>query len=314
MRLLFVFSGNSSADNFSIEKDQAFIFDLINSLRNFDIEIESFIIKGTGFHGYFRNLLAYRKVIKHGKFDVVHAIYGLSGLLAVLQRSTPVVITFIGTDITDIKSRLLSWLSMILSAFNIFVSDHLATIARAHKRYTVIPFGVDMTGTFYPLDKQECRRKLNLHQGKKLVLFSSSFNREIKNYPLAKKATDLIGGIDLLEMMKGHSRKDVNVLINASDVVLLTSFSEGSPQIINEAMACNCPVVTTDVGDARAVIGATEGCFITTFEADDVAFKISEALKFGRRTNGRENIKEYSSTNIADKVFCVYQKVQKRKK
>jgi teichuronic acid biosynthesis glycosyltransferase TuaC len=79
--------------------------------------------------------------------------------------------------------------------------------------------------------------------------------------------------------------------------------------VIKEAMACNCPIVSTDVGDVRALIGDTEGCYITTFDPADVAEKIRLALAFGKRTNGRENIGHLDNRIIAGKIVEVYKKV-----
>lgn len=312
IKVLYLFSGNSSGEDFSIENDQAFIFDLMNSFSSLPVKIEYFAIKGKGLKGYIRNLMAYRKVLKKNKYDLVHAFYGLSGLLACVQFICPVIITFLGTDITDRKNRRMSKIAMALSSFNIFVSKQLADIAKAKKSFAVLPFGVEMKKVFYPLDKNECRKKLNLPTDKVFALFSSSFSCEIKNYPLAKHAIDMVGGIDLVEMMKGYTRQEVNLLINASDLLLLTSFSEGSPQVIKEAMACNCPIVTTDVGDVHEIVGSTEGCFITSFDPEDVADKIKMAIAFGKKTSGREKIQDLNAENIARKVYSIYLKVLKR--
>jgi glycosyltransferase involved in cell wall biosynthesis len=93
----------------------------------------------------------------------------------------------------------------------------------------------------------------------------------------------------------------------------LTSFHEGSPNVIKEAMACNCPIVSTDVGDVKDVIGNTEGCYITTFDLQDVIRKIKMALDFGKRTKGRERIMQagLDSKTIANRIIDVYHQVLK---
>ena len=102
--------------------------------------------------------------------------------------------------------------------------------------------------------------------------------------------------------------------MNASDCVLLTSFSEGSPQFIKEAMACNCPIVTTNIGDVNWVLGNTDGCYLTSFKPEDVAEKIILAIEFREthgHTRGRERIIELGldSETIAGKIISVYNEV-----
>ena len=93
------------------------------------------------------------------------------------------------------------------------------------------------------------------------------------------------------------------------DMALMTSFSEGSPQFIKEAMACNLPIVSTDVGDVKEIIQKTEGCYICKNEPEDVAKKIELALDFAKKTTGREKIQHLDNRIIAEKIIQVYQNV-----
>ena len=151
---------------------------------------------------------------------------------------------------------------------------------------------------------------MGLSTQKKYILFSAAFNNTIKNYPLAKAALDRMGNsnIELLEL-KNFTRKEVAVLLNAADLALMTSFSEGSPQFVKEAMACNLPIVSVDVGDVKELLGDTEGTYICSYDSRDVADKIKQALNFAKRTNGREKIQHLDSRVIAEEIIAVYKSI-----
>ena len=307
MRVLIVCSGN--AENFDFRIHQAFIYEQIEAVKkNYNVEYDTFFIKGRGVSGYLKNLPAMNSKIKRYLPDIVHAHFGLSGLLACLQRKAPVVVTFHGSDGHVPQIRLLSKIASRLSQINIFVSSVIQKFIYENNRDSIIPCGIDLD-IFHPINMKIAREKLNMDNAKKYILFSSGFDNQVKNSPLAFSAVEKIElKCELIEL-KNKSREEVNLLLNACDLLLLTSFSEGSPQIIKEAMACNCPIVATDVGDIKEVIGKTDGCFITSFEPEDVAEKIKLALDFNKRTNGRERIQDFDNNKIAQKILDVYQMV-----
>ncbi|MBK7380894.1 MAG: glycosyltransferase [Ignavibacteriales bacterium] len=203
---------------------------------------------------------------------------------------------------------------------------------KGHKNNAVIPCGLNLEN-FYPMNKNIAREMIGLSENKKYILFPSGFDNPVKNYPLAKKAVDNLNEeIEIIEL-KNKTREEVSLLLNACNLMLLTSFSEGSPQIIKEAMACNCPIVATDVGDIKEIIGDTEGCFLVSFKNKDsrrdgepkskktqselieeTSQKIEEALKFAEqvgRTKGSTKIIELGldSATVAKKIFDVYKEV-----
>ena len=183
------------------------------------------------------------------------------------------------------------------------------------KKLTVIPCGVDID-TFSTVKKQIAHKEMKLPDDKINLLFSAKFDYYEKNYPLAEKVLKKLGDRFNLVELKEYSRTQVNLLLNGCDIALMTSISEGSPQFIKEAMACNCPIVSTDVGDVLEVIGRTDGCYISSFDPDDIAEKIQFAVEYSQskgRTNGREHIIKLGldSETIADRIIEVYKKALK---
>jgi teichuronic acid biosynthesis glycosyltransferase TuaC len=308
MNVLFVCSGNYSYIS-------PYILEQANSLKRLGINVDFFLIKGKGFLGYLFNYPKLKRIIKHNHPALIHAHFGLSGMLAILQRTVPVIITFHGSDINNGGfSKLISNIAFKFSKWSIYVTKHLAKEADVKGRFSIIPCGVDLSKSF-KLDKIECRNRLGFNLSGKYILFSSAFDNPVKNYALARRAVDFLGDAILLEL-KGYKKDEVNLLMNASDCVLLTSYSEGSPQVIKEAMACNCPIVATDVGDIRLIIGDTAGCFLTSFDAKEVAEDLNKAIQFSRtigNTTGRLRIIKlgYDSETIARKIIEIYKTVLK---
>ena len=232
--------------------------------------------------------------------------------LSVLQRKVPVIITFHGSDVVFPIIRIFSRVAAALSHYNIFVSSKIHSKMGLNIRYSIIPCGINLD-IFYPIEVKLALEKLNLDCDKRLILFASGFDNPVKNSDLALTALKFLKEPAELIELKNKSREQVNLLINACNLLLLTSFSEGSPQVIKEAMACNCPIVATDVGDISEVISGTDGCFITSFKPEEVVEKINFALEFNKRTNGREKIMHFDNKNIAEKVFDIYKMVSEDK-
>lgn len=311
MKILVICSGN--AKNFNFQKHQAFIYDQVEAVKKVDpgISFDYYFINRKGIKGYLLSLKELKKQIKLNNYQCIHAHFALSALLANLQRKIPVISTFHGSDINNNKNRVFSLFVEILSKKTIYVSLDLLNkaIFNLKRKNAIIPCGVDFD-LFKPLSKAASLQKMGLSIQKKYILFSSNFDNTIKNYPLAKAALERIGysNIELLEL-KNYTRKEVAVLFNAVDLALMTSLSEGSPQFVKEAIACNCPVVSTDVGDVRKVIGNIKGCFISTFQVEDVADKIEKALDIDQQINGRSMIRYFDDKSIAEKLINIYKSI-----
>ncbi|WP_026633042.1 glycosyltransferase family 4 protein [Dyadobacter alkalitolerans] len=308
MKVLIVCSGN--APGFDFEKHQAFIYDQVMAVgkTSADIQFDYFFVRRKGMSGYLRCRRELIQCLRKEEYGCIHAHFSLSSLLANLQRKVPVVATFHGSDINNKKLRLLSAVVETMSKKTIYVSDSLRkkALLTFPNKSCVLPCGVDFD-VFRLQNREATRKLLGFLPGRKYILFSSGFDNPVKNYPLAHAAVGLLKemGVEIIEL-KDHDRHTVAQLMSAVDVALMTSYSEGSPQFIKEALACNCPVVSTDVGDARHWIAQVRGCYLTSYEPADVADKLSKVLESSSPIKGREAIQSLDNDLIAKKLISIY--------
>ena len=284
-----------------------FITEQVDAMEKQGVECEYFGVDGKGIAGYLRQLPKLGKTILAFQPDVIHAHYGLCGLLANYQRRIPVVTTYHGSDINDPRVLRLSKKCIRRSRFNLFVSQKNVDIARPKNDFALIPCGIDLED--YPvMGKADARRQMGLNPIGKYVLFAGAFDNPVKNAPLAKAAMALVPEAELLEL-KGFSRPQVSTLMQAVDAFLMTSFTEGSPQVIKEAMACGCPIVNVDVGDVRERTMGIDGCYIAGRYPEDLSRSIQDALNYVGKTDGRQAIVKNGLSNdvIAARIISVYE-------
>lgn len=317
MRVLFVSSGNSVYGISPITKGQG------DSLIKRGIDLEYFLIRGKGVSGYLKSIAPLRKRLKEHRYDIVHAHYGLCGVIAGLaRRREKLVVSFMGDDLIGEKDdkgnntfignlyvSIDKWFARHRFNTCIVKSDEMAGILKkAGVEPFVLPNGVDFS-IFFPVEMNKAREELGLDPDQKIVLFVSRTSRPEKNFALAGEAVDLLkdSNVRLIDVY-GIPQEKLNLYYSAADTLILTSFHEGSPNAVKEAMACNCPIVATPVGDVKKVTGRTEGCFITSYDAGETADKIRKALEFGKRTTGRSDIAHLDSRKTAERLEDIYRK------
>ena len=309
MKVLFISSGNSVNGITPIIKNQG------ESLKDQGIDLDYYTIKGKGIFGYLKNIIPLKKILRKNSYDIVHAHYLFSALVASLAGVKPIAVSLMGSDVKSKKYLIfliklfykISWSGLIVKS-----EDMKSTINI--KNVYLLPNGVDLN-QFKPIDKYTALKKTGWNPLKKHILFSANPGRKEKNFRLAKNAYDMLTNPDIeLHCLKDIPYKTTNFYYNASDVIILTSKWEGSPNVIKEAMACNCPIVSTDVGDVKWLVGDTLGCLITSFDPKDIAVKIKKSLEFSEnigRTNGKDRIIELGldSISIGEKIFTLYNKI-----
>ena len=223
MKILIV--GNNKPGHFA-----PFVDEQARALQEQGCEVVFFGVQGKGLIGYLRCLPALKRAIQQHQPDLIHAHYGLSGLLANFQRRVPVITTYHGSDINKPNILRFSKIAMRLSAHNIFVSQRNVILALSpnslitshlKKRYTLLPCGVNIPKSWNELQTQQVEQlTLNqwvqekLNAGVKHVLFAGAFNNAVKDPELAKAAINELvnedANVDLIEL-KGYNRDQVNV-------------------------------------------------------------------------------------------------------
>lgn len=274
----------------------------------------------------FTEYLRFRKCIADFKPDIIHSHYGtMTAFFAALSNTKPFIISYYGSDLNFVRTenffleifrKILSHVAALRATAIICVSDRLKQKLFWRKKIAlVIPIGVD-EDFFKPMNYSEARKRLNINADEKLILFYS--NAPVKRLDIAEKAEAIVKlqvPSARLKVLKGKvSPDDILLLLNACDCFLLCSDSEGSPAMVKEAMACNLPVVSTDVGDVKQNIEATSPKVITKQDPQKLAQGILEILKLNQRSNGREVLYQLQLTekSIAGRVMDIYNKVLKR--
>lgn len=242
-----------------------------------------------------------------GEYDVVHANYGLSAPPAVLQWFHPTVVSLWGSDLFGTYGPIGRWSARFADEV-IVMSAEMA--AELDQDCHVIAHGIDLD-RFRPVSQQTCQAELDWDLEAAHVLFPYPSTRDVKNYRRAERivaaAEPQLDGEVVLHTVSGVPHDEMYRYMNAADVLLLTSHREGSPNSIKEAMACNLPVVSVDVGDvAERLEGVTPAAVHT--EDSDLTESLVEFLRAGEQSNGREIISEISLTGQIDRLVDVYRR------
>lgn len=320
-KVIFVCSGNSRS--FEVVP---FIQTQADSLNKIGMSVNFFTVKGKGALAYLSHINILASHLKTTDYDVIHAHYSFCGFIAVfatLGRRKPVVVSLMGSDVktAGLWLTLIRFFARVVWDATIVKSEDMHKSLRV-KCAEIIPNGVNLK-VFIPLNRTECRVKLNLDVGIKYILFGADPSRDVKNYPLALRAMKILlsdnsplMNVDCELINLGCiPHNQVPIYLNACDVLLITSKWEGSPNIVKEAMACGTPIVCTDVGDARWLLEGLEGCFVSTHDPHDIAKKLSIALRFKGKTKGRDKLIELGldSESVANRIVDVYMKILKKR-
>jgi glycosyltransferase involved in cell wall biosynthesis len=246
-----------------------------------------------------------------GDYDVVHANYGLTAPAALAQPVRPVVLSLWGSDVMGRFGPLSRWCARLSDAVIVMsegMRDELGVDC------TVVPHGIDMD-RFAPAPEGAARDELGWARDAKHVLFPYDSTRAVKDHPRAarivERAAERVDADVELQTVSGVPHERMPVYMNAADALLLTSKWEGSPNSVREALSCDCPVITTDVGDIAEYAAGIPGTVVSDDDGELVR-GVVEALTSDARFDGREHVREYGLERMGENIVSVYERVLDR--
>jgi glycosyltransferase involved in cell wall biosynthesis len=297
------------------------------SLESLGVTVAVHVIEGHRHPSrYLTDAWRLRSLAHASRFDVVHAHYGLSGWTAAWQDS-PLVISFCGDDLlgTQAPGGGLTFKSRMARAMSQWAARRAAGLvckspnlraalwrSEDRDRAEVIPNGVDLT-LFHPGSRIEARRKLGIPPHAQVVLFPHNPGQAAqKRFDLAKEAMAALGprmAEARLLPVAGVPHASMPDFFRAANCLLLTSRSEGSPNVVKEALATGLPVVSVDVGDVAGWLSRVSGCRIVRPAAQELARALEQVLRAGEQVDASPVLPELDERVAARKLVALYERV-----
>ncbi len=274
-----------------------FVRDQVEALRRRDdLELELATFQPGGAN-YLRAVPALRR---RGRFDVVHAHFGLTAVPALAVPARIRGVTLHGTDVINERSRRIT--ATVLPRYDVIgvPSLHAVGLLPSHHRprAQVLPCGIDMH-RFTPVPRAEARRALGLDPSAPFALFPYDPMRQNKRHDLAAAASR---GHHLVAL--GHEPRDrMQLWLSAASVVLCPSTWETFGMAAAEAAACGTAVVATPTGAHREVLAPLDWCSCEAFDLDVWRAAVDRAIAEDRQhEGGYAQVSAWSSDAMAQRL------------
>jgi teichuronic acid biosynthesis glycosyltransferase TuaC len=291
-----------------------FVRDQVEALTRIDgVEVVVFTIEPGGARPYPKAARALRRAHGDDRFDVIHAHHGLSAWSAIALRGAPHVATFHGTDLEHGVVGPMSRLVARLVDLPAPVSASLARVglpgAGTRRRVAILPIGVNLE-RFERRDRAAARDRLGLDPAGRYLLFPADPARPEKRHDRAAELAEA-AGVELLTY-GGIAPAAVPDLINAANAVLVTSAREGYGLAVLEALACDVPVLSTNVGIAPLALRGIDGTLCAPYGRDRWLAALQFHLASGDpRVAGRRRASLFDRNRMAERVFHAYAELVK---
>lgn len=296
-----------------------FVEEQVAALQKYYPEIENKVIFINGFVHKYNYILSILKINWHllfNSYDIIHLHSAYAGLfLLFAKKKKNVIITLHGSDITNAKLYKISKHVIKKAKSLICVSREIETIVKRQVPNTpthVLPCAV-RNDFFLENKATKSNDRIN-------IAFPASKNNPVKNYIFFEQVIRMLEkekeiNVNIIEI-HGKTRSEVCEIFNEIDVLVMTSILEGSPQVIKEAMCCNVPIVSSNVGDVAILLKDVKNCkVIDVFDKQIFADAIIEILnckKDERLSNGRERIFALGldEKSVCENIFNIYKKIK----
>ena len=314
MRILHV-TNNFPTLNFPIFG--IFIKEQIESLNKLGAVNEVFFINSReeGKGAYVRSLWKLRRLLKQNRYDIIHCHHSFSGVIFLLSGrwiNTRRLLSY-QSDPRNEGGRIL--FRVLYLFFNRIILKNKPK-KNGLLKLVYLPNGVN-TSFFVPMDKNQCKDKLGLDKSKRYVLFMDSYNRRpCKRIDRFSRTLailrDKFHHTDLEPLVLTNTARNlIPAYINASDLHLLTSDFEGSPNSVKECMACNIPVVSTPVGNVSDMLSDVGGSHVAgSFNPAELA-ELSDRSLNTQNINSRDTlaVKGLDIEAVAIRLLDLYSRI-----
>jgi teichuronic acid biosynthesis glycosyltransferase TuaC len=235
------------------------------------------------------------KVIRNSDSKILHAHWGslLGAICGFAKRSDQtLILTLRGSDVNRVKSerKFVFYLRTLLSRFAVSKSCHVVYVSeqlnrgwkRGESNFSVIPDGTS-TAIFFPRNKEKSRHQLNWKNDTHYVLFHCGERPREKNLSLAEEVLDIVKktlkNVVLITIENDLTQDELAIHFCAADVLLFTSHAEGSPNVVREAIASGCPVVSVDVGDASRWVHMSKAGHLASYDPLELSQGVIDTIK-----------------------------------
>lgn len=306
-----------------------FIREQIESLKQIGMDSDIYFINGRekGKKEYLNAVFRLKKLMNN--YDLIHCHHFITAALVLALKPKPkVIVSFLSDGIKE-------FINPDFPLFNKMVKENVykfiinKSSARIFKKAIpeflledafsfYLPNGVN-TDIFKPVDRIKAKEYLGLNPNKTYLLYTSliDLNRREKRYDIFKETINLLKNKykrqDIEELVMTEVERDkVPFYFNSAALHLLTSDFEGSPNTVKESLACNTPVVSTDVGNVREMLKGLNSCFVSdSNNPEALAELVIKALNSTGKDNLRQVVldKELDMNSVAVKLKDIYMKL-----